>query len=104
MSEETISLAEMLLRVEDIPWRRAVFLPTNVTWSLDTQGAILAIDNLAEDEEPDLAVQLDLSFVLDFGDFRGIVRNARQQLSNPTLGQLFEAFEYYMKNDAFLEF
>ena len=33
-----------------------------------------------------------------------IITNAKNQLSTPSIEQLFEAFQFYIENDAFIEF
>ncbi|WP_455768441.1 DUF7716 domain-containing protein [Burkholderia cepacia] len=40
---------------------------------------------------------------LDSDAIEGIVENTSDQIGNPTVDQLFEAFVFYFTNDAFID-
>ncbi|WP_321575120.1 hypothetical protein [Burkholderia sp. BE17] len=83
-----------------------LYLP-ETAWTLDTQGVFAEDDKDADpdaDPRPEIARTNDWQEVLDVASIEDIVSNAVAQIENPTIEQLFEAFLYYFKNDAFITF
>jgi hypothetical protein len=103
--ERLISLREALAHAETSPHNAALFLADDAAWALDTPGAILAVDPY-DDGEYDLpfARQHGLRHVLSVAQLQDIVANAREQIAEPTPGQLLAAFLFYFDRDAFIDF
>jgi hypothetical protein len=83
-----------------------LYLP-DPPWNLDTQGVFATDDKDADptdDPRPDVAKNNDWQEVLDSASIEDIVANAKAQVGNPALPQLFDAFVYYFENDAFITF
>ncbi|KAI9133240.1 hypothetical protein [Acaryochloris sp. CCMEE 5410] len=106
MQERLHQLRDVLCNSEAFPWKAALYLPKNGDWQLSSVCAVLIRNQDREDidEEPKFAVVNDLRYVLQFSDVQGIVCNAKQQLPNANEDELFRAFEFYVDNDAFIDF
>ncbi|KWB42429.1 hypothetical protein WL37_20170 [Burkholderia ubonensis] len=79
-----------------------LYLPPT-PWTLDTVGAF-APDTTDSDEDtvPDIAKQPGWRITLDSATIEDIVINAHEQVDDPGILQLFDAFVYYVENDAFI--
>ncbi|KVT64586.1 hypothetical protein WK56_32305 [Burkholderia ubonensis] len=79
-----------------------LYLPPT-PWTLDTVGAF-APDTTDPDEDtvPDIAKQPGWRIALDSATIEDIVINAHEQVDDPGILQLFDAFVYYVENDAFI--
>lgn len=53
---------------------------------------------------PAILAPCALQDALDAAGIEDIIYNARDQLGKPTLEQLFDAFLYYLENDAYIDF
>ncbi len=103
--ENLIELRDVLLNSADLSWDESLFLPEDKNWSLNSKGYLINLDNLEDDEEtPQFAIDNNLIYVLSVADIQDIVDNAKQQRSESSESDLFEAFLYYYKNDAFITF
>ncbi len=104
--QKIVKLRDVLLNLDDFERRDALFMVRNEEWGLNTKCAVLDPDDVEDDadEEPRFAMDNNLKHVLNMRDIRGIVMNAYEQKSNCTGNDLLEAFLYYYKNDAFIEF
>lgn len=101
------SILATIMSRPTIAW---VYLPSNREWSLESVSAILASDEVPPELEdvPDAGVPLfakqnDLVQVIPVETLQDIVSNALQQKSKATPDELFAAFNFYYKNDAFIE-
>lgn len=103
---ELINLFSILLNINNYKWSDALYLSENEIWSENTKGAIMDPDDVEfeEDEVPKFAMDNNLSYILDIGSIQDIVRNAFLQKDDCSVNDLFEAFKYYYKNDAFIVF
>lgn len=83
-----------------------LYLPEQ-PWTLETQG-VFALDDkdvdLDENLVPAIAQESNWQEVLDSDTIEDVVENAKAQVLNPTISQVFEAFIYYVENDAFIDF
>jgi hypothetical protein len=93
------------------PWTDWVYLPANEVWTLSSKSVVLESEEVApefEDEPdadiPEFAKTNNLKRVLSVSNIQDIVSNARAQKLDVTVEELFQAFEYYYKNDAFINF
>ena len=57
-----------------------------------------------DDEIPQIAKEMGLPLSIGIQDIQQVMDNARQQVEDCSIEQLFEAFLYYYDNDAFIEF
>jgi hypothetical protein len=83
-----------------------LYLP-ETTWDLDTQGVFAEDDKDADpdaDPRPGIAKSEGWKEILDGASIEDVVANAKAQIVNPNIEQLFEAFLYYFENDAFITF
>ncbi|QFT87271.1 hypothetical protein FIU87_01215 [Bacillus sp. THAF10] len=100
-----IELREVLLNATDFNWEDSLFLSSSEKWSLSSQCFLFNLDDLEDDEDlPKFAIDSDFIYVLSMADVQDIVDNAQQQLLKCSELELFQAFHYYIKNDAFISF
>ncbi|WP_321791517.1 hypothetical protein [Burkholderia pyrrocinia] len=74
-------------------------------WTLDTEGAFS--EDTGGDEAiavPDIARQSGWQITLDSATIEDIVINAHDQIDEPSMAQLFDAFVFYIENDEFILF
>ncbi|RPF54146.1 DUF7716 domain-containing protein [Aquisalibacillus elongatus] len=103
--EKLIELRSVLLNAMDFNWDDSLFLPSNEEWFLSSKCYLYNLDDLEDDEEvPKFALDNDFKYVLSIADVQDIVDNAHQQLIECSELDLFNAFYYYYKNDAFISF
>ncbi len=98
------TLQDILLKADHQPWNFALFLPPEKPWSLDSRCMTLDADDCDEDEVYPEAAARGLSYVIGIQDVQSIVENARQQKPEAEADDLFQAFTYYLNNDAFIVF
>lgn len=81
-------------------------MPDNIKWELETKGIIWDTDDVEEEEDeiPQIAKEHGFLCSISIQKIQEIVSNARQQVKDCSIEQLFAAFLYYYDNDAFLEF
>ncbi|CAI8694041.1 hypothetical protein BTK96_004618 [Burkholderia pyrrocinia] len=81
-----------------------LYLPP-MPWTPDTEGAFSDDTKDAdEDTAPVIATQPGWQITLNSSTIEDIVINAHDQIDEPTLAQLFDAFVFYVENDAFILF
>ena len=98
-------LSDVLNNINEYSWQDSLFLPENKNWNLESNCAVLNMDNLSVDEEiPQLAIDNKLIYALSIADLQDIVENAKEQLPHCSNEEIFKAFLYYFNNDAFIEF
>lgn len=104
------SFQDVLATVMKRSVRAWVYLPSDRKWSLDSESATLESEEVPPElaDEPDagvpqLAKRHGLMQVVPVATLQDIVSNALQQKSNATPNEIFAAFDYYYKNDAFIE-
>ena len=75
-------------------------------WGLETKAVICDPDDVEseDDEIPQIAKEMGLPLSIGIQDIQQVMDNARQQVEDCSIEQLFEAFLYYYDNDAFIEF
>ncbi|MEH7353856.1 hypothetical protein V7150_09780 [Neobacillus drentensis] len=103
--EKMIRLEEVLLNPNDYSWADSLFLPENKNWNIKSPAAVLNLDDLEEGEEaPQFALDNNLIFVLNIQEVQDIVENANQQREECSVNDLFDAFIFYYRNDAFISY
>ena len=104
MNNET--LRNVLLKVLDISWSLALYLPKNrVNWNLDTLAMIEDPDDVESDElddDPEIIKEANYKYVLSIQMLQRIVTNAKLQKENVTEEDLLQCLIYYFNNDAYL--
>ena len=75
-------------------------------WQLETKAIICDPDDVEseDDEIPKIAKEMGVPLSIGIQDIQQVIDNARQQVGDCSIEQLFEAFLYYYDNDAFIEF
>ena len=102
--EDLIEFRNVLNNAKGLSWEESLFLPDDKNWSLNSMCYLYNLDDLEDDEEsPQFARDNNLMYVLSIADIQDIVDNAYQQRPNCPETDLFEAFLYYYKNDAFIK-
>ena len=102
------TVGEILRRIDQVDGgRNALYL--DCKHDIYVEGSRCAILDPEESSDPgvidpDFAVNNSLRFGLFVNDVKGIVRNANQQIKNPTISDLIDALNYYLKFDAFIRF
>ena len=100
-----LQLVDILNNSSDYSWEDTLFLPEDGNWSLNSICAVLNLDDLDDMEEvPGFALENGLQDVLGIQQIQDIVNNVKQQKSDCSSHDLFEALIYYYKNDAYLVF
>jgi hypothetical protein len=104
MNDE-LTLSDVLKNASELPWDESLCLPADGPWTLASPAMLWDQDEVIDDEE-ELAVLAPYGVVcvLGLGDVQDIVSNARQQKADCTISELFDAFMYYLRNDAFIQF
>ena len=99
------TIKEALINAPNLLWSDSLFLPDTLTWELETKVVICDPDVESEDDEiPQIAKEMGLPLSIGIQDIQQVIDNARQQVEDYSIEQLFEAFLYYYDNDAFIEF
>ncbi|WP_347401970.1 DUF7716 domain-containing protein [Burkholderia ambifaria] len=72
-------------------------------WTLDTEGAFTEdADHTEADMPPATAPRPGWRVTLNSATIEHIVINAHDQVDEPTVAQLFDAFVFYVDNDEFI--
>ncbi|MBR8335529.1 hypothetical protein KDW69_28150 [Burkholderia ambifaria] len=72
-------------------------------WTLDTEGAFTeSADHTEAGTPPATAPQPGWRVTLNSATIEDIVINAHDQVDEPTVAQLFDAFVFYVDNDEFI--
>lgn len=105
------NLKQVLLHIADKSNLAWVYLPRDKNWNLDSACAVLASEEVPPEleDEPDAGVPAfatanGLIQVLPVGSMQEIVENAKGQNPNASIDDLFNAFIFYFRNDAFIVF
>ncbi|MBZ5795168.1 hypothetical protein K8353_34110 [Burkholderia contaminans] len=81
-----------------------LYLPP-MPWTLDTEGAFAEDAQHAEDDaSPSIAPQPGWIVTLNSATIEDIVINAHDQVDEPSVAQLLDAFVFYVENDEFILF
>lgn len=100
------TIKEALINAPNLLWSDSLFLPDTLTWELETKVVICDSDDVEseDDEIPQIAKEMGLPLSIGIQDIQQVIDNARQQVEDYSIEQLFEVFLYYYDNDAFIEF
>jgi hypothetical protein len=97
-------LRDVFGQLANLPWNHVVYLPLGAP-TLDTECVVLDPDDVAPDQDvPEEVADLGFEEGLGIDDIRSIQENARLQGRKPSEDEMLQAFVYYLRNDAFIEF
>ena len=109
-NEKILSFTEVLSNIANGTSTAWVYLPIDRNWSLNSNCAILESAEVPPELEddpdagvPEFAKQNRLMQALPVTVVQDIVTNIRTQKPNATLQDIFRAFLYYHKHDAFID-
>lgn len=100
-------IIDALVNPENLPDTGWFYLPADKTkWNLNTEG-VFSLDSQefspdSDEYLPTEAKELGWIETLDKSLIEDIVLNLSYKMENPTPDKLFEAFLFYLENDAFL--
>ncbi|WP_423370115.1 DUF7716 domain-containing protein [Burkholderia sp. LMG 32019] len=75
-----------------------------VPWMPDTEGVFSDYIKGADDAIPAIAIQPGWQVTLNSATIEDIVINAHDQVDEPSVAQLLDAFVFYVENDEFILF
>jgi hypothetical protein len=107
--QSLIDFSDVLASINVESPRAWVYLPKEKNWTLQSPSAVLESDEVPPDVEdqpdagvPEFAKRNGPVQAVPVSTLQDIVANAKSQLSTVSLDDLFKAFEYYHKHDAFV--
>lgn len=99
-------LYDVLVNAESLPWNESLYLPEDSSaWNSTTEVIIESADAFDEYDETDNPVamaNMGYAYTLSCSDLISISKNLKEKHPAPAFEKLFEAFEFYLDNDAFL--
>ena len=98
-----ITLAKVLLKIEDLPWEYALYIPAaDATWSVDMKCMVLDPEETDDpDDDPDIAKENGFKYALTISDVQDVVENTHAQKKHVDLKVLIDAIKFYYNNGAF---
>lgn len=97
-------LRETLRESDSIGWYLALYLPKDVSsWKLESLAMIEDPDDVNLDDDPDIVKDEGYRYVMGVQTVQSIVKNLSAQNNNFSDEELFKAFIYYFKYDAFIK-
>src|SRR5688572_15913689 len=107
--EQQPKLKDVFLDIENKPANAWLYLPKDKNWNLNCRCEILESEEIPSAQEndpqagiPDMAKQNGLMQVLPVTIVQDIIANAKAQKHDATQQEIFRAFNYYYKHDAFI--
>jgi hypothetical protein len=97
------TLAEALEDIDKRPWNHALFVEGACPWRGDSRCAVLDPDESDDaEEDPPFATEHGLTYVLTMADAQSVAKNVKQQMPSAGPRDLVRAFNFYVRNDAFI--
>jgi hypothetical protein len=110
-TEGIVNFGDVLENIDDYSPLAWIYLPNDEAWGLFSKSAVLESNEVPPEQEddpeagiPDIAMINNMIQVLPVTVLQDIVSNARAQNAHVNLVDLFKAFEYFRKHDAFIDF
>lgn len=98
------TLIDILSNSEKLPWNASLFLSGKHPFLSENSAMVIDQDKDEDPEEREKRLEeVGYRYALSISTVQEIVNNLKLQIENPTNDQLIEAFNYYFKNDAFIE-
>lgn len=106
MEVTKISLREILNNSASMPWRTALFVDKEKPLELSSEVILHDPDDISDDDSdiPEAVLAAGFEYLIDTPAVQDICENARAQIENASIDKFFEALNFYLKNDAFIEF
>lgn len=109
--DRTETLADALATIRDKPADAWVYLPIAEDWRLTSRSVTLVSEEVPPEDEdlpdagvPEFAKQNGLTPAIEVPTLQDVVSNALSQRPSATPEDLFRAFIFYHRQDAFIEF
>lgn len=102
MDEKILKLSSILKNINNYPWNYGLYLKGGYPWNSESLGVILNINELDPEDDPEFAKKNNMKYALNVQSVQDIVEGAISQKKNVSIEELIEAFNYYYKNDAFI--
>ena len=102
--DSVLTLADVLRDPSCFRFGDALYMDRSRGMSLGEECLVWNVDDVLDDgsDLPEPAVARGFDYVLDGQTVLSIVENGRAQRPNASIEELFEAFSYYWRNDAFI--
>lgn len=95
-NEKTLALADLLPKIESIPWGYALYIPSSDTkWQSDM--TVMVLDPDVDDDEPKVAIDNGMKYALMISNLQDVIQNLRMQKANPDIDDFIKAVEFYYK-------
>ena len=102
---EFSTLRDVLVDPERYRWTDALYLSCERSWDGGSRCLILDPEETDDpDDDPILANENGLQYVLSMQDVQSIVRNAKRQKIELSEDELIRALDFYFANDAYIVF
>lgn len=102
-----MSFSDVLMKPETLDWREALYLPKDKRlWTMSCEAIIANPDDFVDydnEEDPVELSGIGYRYILLCDDIASIVSNVREQGIALDESVLYDAFIYYLENDAFLK-
>lgn len=93
------------MTADKLPWRYALYITGSYPWREDSLCAVVNSDELeSSDQVKDFVRTNNLRYCLGVQAIQDIVANAKQQIVDIGITHLIDAFNFYYKHDAFINF
>ncbi len=109
MYQGTQAFKDIITNIMSYSIRCWVYLPNNDEWTLESKSAVLESEEVPPELEsvpdagvPAFAIDNSLMQALPVSEVQDIVNNAKQQKTDISIDEIFEAFLYYYDNDAYM--
>jgi hypothetical protein len=97
---EIKTLGEVLFNVDTMPFDITMYMDKISVWNLSS--ICILSEEEAIDELPAFAKNNNVEDVFQLNTLKEISANLKEQVRNPSIEQLLDAFLFYYKNDAFI--
>ena len=93
------NLKDAISKASELPWDYSLFVAINSAISPET-----AISIVSDDEDVIELEKLGFEYLLTVSDMQDVVSNLDSQIGTASIDKYIEALNYYVKNDAFINF
>lgn len=99
-----ITLATVLLKVDELPWEYALYIPEEgAAWAEDMNCMVLDPEETEDpDDDPNVAKENSLKYALTISDVQDIVENVNAQKKSIDQKTVIDAIRYYYDKGAFI--
>lgn len=103
--DSNLTLGDVLDHANELPRSEELYLSRgDGAWTLQSLCIVWDPDDCREGQDlPAVVIERGFEPILGIAEVQGIVRNARLQKPVPSREELFRAFLFFLKNDAFIQ-